>query len=193
MALSLPGVTSPVLNWEALVQGHWYGGVPERGVQLCIPAPQRVRLGLILLGQAFPAGSHSCVGMKPLSPPGDTARPCPACSGTSGNPRGLDLLGGFHGKPLPGNPTSCVRSYPAFWGLLGWEGAVGPGWEVAGPWQVGDVVLGMIQSSGQPLAAQSRLSQWKESVGITPGWDTAGRRGRARPDVSIPVCHQWGR
>lgn len=38
MALSLSDVTSPVLNWESLVQGHWYRGVPERGVQFCIPA-----------------------------------------------------------------------------------------------------------------------------------------------------------
>lgn len=34
MALSLPGATSPGLNWEALVQGHWFGGVPEFGMQL---------------------------------------------------------------------------------------------------------------------------------------------------------------
>lgn len=119
MALSLPGVTSPVLNWEVLVQGHWYGGVPDRGVQLCISAPQRVHLGLILLGQVFPAGSHSSVGTEPLSPPWDTAHPCPACLGTSGN---LDLLGGFCRKLPPANPTCCVRSHPAFWRLLGWAG-----------------------------------------------------------------------
>lgn len=79
--------------------------VPELGVQPGTVAPQCVRLGLILLlCQAFPAGSSSYVGIMPLSPPCDAAHPCPACSGMSGIP-----------QPQRARPARMLLSPPALW------------------------------------------------------------------------------
>lgn len=164
--------------------GHPTRAVPELGLQ-----PQRRSLSFPRL---FPAGISLYIGITPLSPPCDPARPCPAGSATSGVPipTGSPCSRLLRcGKRLPANPTipsSVSEAAGLGAGLRGLAGArLGPG-RVGG-----DVVPAKALSAGrQRRAGTSPAFPVKTSCcERAPAWEAAGRRGRAFSGILIPVCH----
>lgn len=201
----LAGVISPVLNWEPTgtagraglsrrPQGWCCPGAWDATLQ---PAPQHILPGpILLLCRASPA----CWDY-PLSPPCDTARPSPACSGTSGiarpqraRPAQMFLSPPALWEPAPNKspspapiPSSISGGFWAGSGLGDWRGGrLGAG-------RVGDAVPERCEPKRracQRCAGTEPAFPGKTSrCAHTPAWEAAGRRGGAFSGILIPVCH----